>query len=99
MEKETFTFNEIPKKNESFRDYLVNNYSKLKIVFPNVNFWIVEQFGKRASFIVGAKTETAYNPNKFHLAMNFYIFFCLETKREEQKTITNYLRDIYKNFY
>ena len=97
MVKEISSFNSLPGKDESFVDFFKRVYPELAGFYPGIRFWLIEQFGKRASFIAGEIDEFSFNPVKKNLAENLYIFFSRDAEEQKTDKVFSYFADIYND--
>ena len=99
MEKEISFFNLSPNEDETFVGFFKRVYGEVAEFYPGIRFWLIEQFGKRASFIAGEIDEFSFNPVKKHLAENLYIFFSRDVAEEEIDKIFSYFAGVYNDSF
>ena len=84
MEKEISMFKR--GKNEPIYDLFTRIYQTVKTSFPSANIWLVEETGKRFSYIKG-DTLNIFRPLRINISEHFWVFICDNNYQEEIKKI------------
>ncbi len=96
---ETYMFDAAPNESESFVDFFGRVYPLFRKEFPDIRFSLIEQFGKRASFVAGEADELVFSIVKKNPGGNYWLFFNGEDDTKIIDRIADYFSDIYREYY
>ena len=91
-------FNVVPKESESFADFFCRVYPICRKKFSDIRFSLIEQFGKRASFVAGEADELVFDLIKKNPGGNYWLFFNGQNDKESIEQIAAYFSEIYLQF-
>ena len=92
-------FDAAPNKSESFVDFFGRVYPLCRKEFPDIRFSLIEQFGKRASFVAGEADELVFSIVKKNPGGNYWLFFNEDDDPKIIDRISDYFSDIYREYY